>query len=563
MAFRIVLLVAAMVILFPVSGAAAPAGSSTAAQPRIPHEDPTVARDDRDATAPMLLFGDVLALLRSRRYEDARVRIAAIGAASWPGDLEGLARRLGRLTGEVTAGLEEADRLVSRAVELARAGRYREAEEIARDARRLLRRSGISLMDTQGALKEMADRLGIPGMPENAPPRQAFARVEQVLRDVGQLREVFELVLRDPRRLRELFELGATAAVLPTRLSWLAPDRAYPGRPFPVSGTVSTPGAGVETGAVPTGRQAARQLRFTLNGRSLGVFVVSGTFALDVLVPPDVPPGEHMLTAEVLAAGRLAGASSSRPLRVVLAPSVISLQAPSLVRSPGVVDVEGRLRSGSDAVSGAEVRLVLGDAATTGRTRADGSFRLSVSLPAGLAMVGPQDLVIVALPTEPWIAPACARRRIFVVNMLSLGLLAAAVAPLVPWYARTRRKRRNLRQDPSPSAPRDLLITEVPGTPLLGASWHEKLLRLYADTVHELERAAGVRLGSSMTLREFRDAVLLRLDLPAFAEMTALAEKALYSRTQVGPEMLTIMHGLRRDLMVILRRKAFVLPGPR
>jgi hypothetical protein len=448
--------------------------------------------------------------------------------------LEGLARRLGRLTGEITAGLEEADRLVSRAVELARAGRYREAEEIARDARRLLRRSGISLVDTQGALKDLADQLGIPGMPENAPARQAFARVEQVLAETG--------------RLRELFELGAIATVLPTHVRWLAPDRAYRGRPFPVSGTVSTPGAEGDLGA-------ARQLRFTLNNRSLGVFVARGTFALDMVVPPEVPPGEHVLTAEVLAAGGLAGASSSRPLHVVLAPSAIIIQAPSLVRSPGVVDVEGRLRSGSGAVSGAEVRLVLGDATTTGRTGADGSFQLSVSLPAGLAMVGPQDLVIVALPAEPWIAPAHARRRVFVVNMLSLGLLAAAVAPLVPWYARTRRKRRNLRQDPAPSVMRDVPVVEVAGTRLFGAAWHEKLLRLYADTVHELERAAGVRLESSMTLREFRDAVLLRLDLPAFVEMTALAEKALYSGAQVGPDMLTIMHGLRRDLMAFVLRE--------
>lgn len=516
----------------------------------IPHEDPAAAAADRDASLTMLLFQDAAAAVRALRLADARVLLAAIARASVPEDLQFLVEHEGGAIAEIANAIERVEAALSEAARLVRAGRRKDAAAVLSRARRLLARGRLATEDAVAGLRELAGRVGIAGLPERAPARRAYANAQGSLQQLLVLARTLAAAIARiergdigevPRLLTTFRALVQTALLRTTFLRWSSPAVAYPGLPFSITGSVRA----------EDGLPVPRRLRVALDGGRLENTVVKGPFRLSLTVPSTTPLGPHALAVEVEAAGSYAGAAETHALEVTRAQVTVTAHGPRLAWLPGRMTVWGVASSALGFREAPTVEARLGSAAGLVPAAPGGTFRTSLDLPVSLALPGPQTAIVRVVPAEPWNAPAEADVPVFIVNVLTPGLVAAAVAPLaLAGYARRRRSR----WGGGPAAVGPLLpqaaavraaSSEEAGI-AVGASARTAVLALYWSAVRRIEQRTGARMLPHLTLREFQRTA--SHEAGPFADMTALAEAALYAPHAIGPDVVDTMQGLLRQV---------------
>ncbi len=507
-------------------------------KPPIPHEDPSVVRVDHDVATLLQFFGDAYAYNLAQQYMNARSLTSVLRHASIPENVRGLVGRIGAFVQDLTVGMEEAEDAVARAQALLRANRRAEATALLTQAGQLLRRDEILLGNNREGLRRLGDSLGILGLPSTAPERQSFARVERTLGDLDARERRIAGLLAQVKK-GKVADLKLTS----TSLQWSAPARGYPGMPFVVSGAVVTGGAYSDQ---------PRHLVFTLDGRVIGDLLSRGRFRVELIPPGDFPSGYHALTLLAKPEGRYAGVSETRALELVRFPISVRISTAPTAWLPGSVVVTGDAHSRSGALRGAEVEAYLGNVRGVAWSGPGGTFKVAITPPVTLGLMGPQPIKVRVLPVEPRDAPVEAEASVFMVNPLSIGLTSVAFVPLIAVYARGRRRKREKEAGEVPDVHEILnvdapLNKDVPFKATL-PSVSGDLLDLYRDGVRRIEQRTGVPFQPYLTLREYQKAVSSSLNGHAFAQMTALAEPALYSRRPVTEEMLGAMRRFRQDL---------------
>ncbi len=512
---------------------------------RVLHEDLSAAGTEQDAVALLQHVSDMYQFIATQRYAQAGAQVSVTKLVSVLVPLRPHVDRWGRLSGDLLSGVREVDAAIIEAETLLRANRPAEARRVLIQARRLLRRNGGFVQQNRQSLLELANRLGVPTLPSSSPARRVLDRGQRALGMVdARNRRIAALLQR--------VEKGERVSLGPvhTFLRWAVPARAYPARPFVASGVVTSAGRS----------DLPRDLIFDLDGRVLTQLLVPGRFRVVLTPPADFPPGGHALTVLVEASGEYTEVTETRPLELVKYPLAVTIDPVSTVLVPGTITVSGRVRSPSGPVAQARVEVRLGAATAITNATSDGRFRVTVAAPLMMSLVGPQRVRVSVFPAVPWEAPAEAETRATVVNLINLGL-AAAFTPVAAVYIRTRRRTRKgaaARTREGAGSPQEAPGTagvaiqraaDAPSEPDdAGLSLVEQVVRLYGAAVRRIEEKKSVRLKPHMTLREFQRVAAPHLRGHAFAQMTALAEFALYSSGPIAEERVASMLRLSGDL---------------
>lgn len=312
----------------------------------------------------------------------------------------------------------------------------------------------------------------------------------------------------------------------PTEIEIEAPDEAYPALTAVISGQLSWDG---DESAVE------RDVKMFLDGGLQATLRVGkGSFEAEVTPEPGISVGEHTLTVAVEPSGRYAGVSRDTTLSIVRISPEVDVDAPSFTVIPRKVYVSGTVRSRFD-LEGAMVSVKLRGASAEVETSEGGEFSASLSMGLNLVFVGVEDLVVRVEPAEPWHSPVEVKVRVFVLNLTNVGLTFAAAVGMGVLLVVKRRGRPGPEEWPSPET---LLVAESPAKETAAARPGERyegvkgtLLEAYVRAAAVVEEATGVRMEPHVTLREFlREATLgMHGAVEAFARLTALAERALYS----------------------------------
>jgi len=187
---------------------------------------------------------------------------------------------------------------------------------------------------------------------------------------------------------------------------------------------------------------------------------------------------------------------------------------------------------------------------------------VQVKSSATTGFLGEERLVVRVSPAEPWNAPAVAVAPVYVANILRLSLTAMAALSLVTAYAWSWRRRPEDETGPIDAIrlpgsaaweapPAGLTATQARAAAPI--SPRDSVLGVYLDAVRDVEARTGVRARASWTPREFLRASAARRRSPAFSQITALAERALYSSRPETKDILPVMLGLRHALTDELR----------
>ena len=336
-----------------------------------------------------------------------------------------------------------------------------------------------------------------------------------------------------------------------TRLEIEVPEQAYPGLPLKIEGEI-----GYETEIPPV----ERQIKVLWDDEVLATFYCSqDAFQVEATLDAGIEVGEYTLMVIVEAQEHYSDAFRDGRLTIVKGLPEIRIDKVSFMTLRRKMRIEGQLLSELPLQGGA-VTIKLGDASTVVSASADGEFEASLSLPLGSVVMGSQEVTVTAEPLEAWHLSAETTTKVFVVDVVNLGLISAAFVSIgVVLYARRRGKPGRREAEvleaslPLPE-PTEIALRELEEL----KDSRGRILKAYVEAVGVAEKATKVSMKPYMTLREFLREILPELDgaAEAFVELTRLSERALYSPYAPGEDeamqaeslVLTVKEMLRRGI---------------
>lgn len=338
--------------------------------------------------------------------------------------------------------------------------------------------------------------------------------------------------------------VAVTTEYYQTVLEASVPLKIYRGLPFTVSGEVTS-----DNDNIP------RSAKVLLDNTLLTTETISGRFSFEIMPPDEFLPGQGKLAIDVSPQGRYAGASAHSSISVSLLPINIDTRIPSVILTPGDIEISGIIYSELGPVMDAEVNLKLDDASVAATSRSDGGFQGTIkscvlpddappttnpfyvsSTPTDstydFSPIGIREITITAdTPQSPGFILEV-KRQIITINPLSLGLILAILAAL--WLFVRRRSRTLTHAEaamtPVENAvlPKDIpMPVKIPGLTGIGG----QVLSTYRSVLAVVEKFSGVIMSPDTTLREFLTTASLPSPIAAahFAELTDITENALYS----------------------------------
>jgi len=499
------------------------------------HEDPATVAADADPTAIFERYRATLSPFAAGQFAEGRKLLTSLNGATLPPETQSSVRELNALLADEGNILEAADALLRKTSGLIAARDLKAAQPLLAQLELLTRQGSVLLDEGARDLSEVARRMNVDALPANAPQRRAYQDLQRTAARAKALLLSYRAATQHPK------SLPALAGLLPyqTTIELSSPPSAYPGRAFTITGSVRE--------QAPTRSQ--RRLTLEFDGQVLAE-VLPGRFAQTVTLPSGTLTGLHRLRAVIGPEGRYLGASASAPLRVIQAVPALQVHAPTPTVVPGRLVISGRATSEFGSTAGATVRARLGNLSTEGLTSRAGEFQLTIRLPVALSLVGRQRLSIELLPSEPWDAPVEGHAELFLINLITAGVVSLVVPITGLAYGNIRRRPRSL-MEANMSLPTALV--ESPATPpardgYLPHSGAEPIIAIYLEALRGLQRIAGVSLQPNMTFREFAAVVRARVQSPSFTEMTALAELILYSSRPMTKQHEERMRRLAREL---------------
>lgn len=297
------------------------------------------------------------------------------------------------------------------------------------------------------------------------------------------------------------------------------PSPVFPGRDASVSGSVKWDSMGV----------AGLRLRVAAFNSVYSVVTgADGSYSLSVSVPGGYPEGSSVVVVDSLPGGVYGPSGAQAVVDVVRIPLSLEVVAPSWVVAGTLSGITGRVTAGGVPLANCSVVVVSDAGVASVVSSADGSFRADQAYPLGLATADTRYRVS-ATPAEPWIRPAAASGVIFVVNLLVVvgGPVLLAGASYYGYRQYRRRPRRPKKVE------EELIAVPVAGgssvvVSLAGGERGSN--EVYSDALELVGEKTGVRMGASMTLREYLSVVRDRLGAgwKAFRSLTLLYERWLY-----------------------------------
>jgi hypothetical protein len=317
-----------------------------------------------------------------------------------------------------------------------------------------------------------------------------------------------------------------------TFLNVSCPGEGYPGLPLGVSGKVFS-SSDVSLGG--------RDVRVSFDGGFVGDVKTdaAGEFQVQFVLSSSIGVGVKKVGFVVNSNGVYSSISRQVTVSVVKLASSIEVEVPSFVLLPAEIQVKGTASSALGPLRDAGVTLTLASVSVETKSLEDGSFSATLSVPLSAVFAGGQDLNVTVVPSEPWQAAVQTEASVFVISSANVGFASAAFVSIgVVFYVRfVKPKSRRAKEEivVVPEA-EPFAVEESPVSVSLKPKLRFKgpkgsVLRAYSEGLRAVESVSGSSLKASMTLREYlQEAKLLSAEiLGAFAELTFLAERALYS----------------------------------
>ncbi|HJX13602.1 MAG TPA: DUF4129 domain-containing protein [Dehalococcoidales bacterium] len=337
------------------------------------------------------------------------------------------------------------------------------------------------------------------------------------------------------------------ARFYPTRLRVDTPASVYAGLPFDVSGQVDA-----------ADDSQGRVTGIFLDGSRVAEAPAPGPFRREITPPGNLPPGRHTLTVAVPPMGRYSGARQDRGINVLVLPVHIDVQTPTLVILPGAIRIGGRAYHDFGPVADTPVILTFKDSVRTVVTSPDGYFNDTLKLdllpggaplaanpfytaaarnPFDLSPVGVRDIAVTM--TSPVTAGALVKvkRQVITANPLTGALALGALAVPAVFFYRRRPRTVAEKSAMTASGPEQPVVNRVPASRPGLSTVSQRVIAAYRRALEVVERITGAIMAPSHTLREFLETASLPTAITrTFAELTAIAESALYSASGAGRE---------------------------
>lgn len=315
-----------------------------------------------------------------------------------------------------------------------------------------------------------------------------------------------------------------------TSLEVVAPAKAHPGLTLTVSGRVISQNKGADQ----------RTVKLFLNDNLFAQTITdsNGLFKFQSSLSAQATVGAYRLTVSVDSKEVYAGAAHVRALNISKMASNVDVEVPPFVVLPAGVYIEGKVYSTSGPLGQATVTVNMSDFSTVVRTSDDGQFNATLNIPLSAVFVGSQDVLVEVDPVEPWQAFAKVKTNVFVVNSINFGLAVSAFVSFSFMFYVKGRKPKAQEEKKTKTATAvtlpdsNITLIEEPFKPEFKLEGTKGgILKAYLKALRAVELASGASLEPQMTLREFLHMIQPKLNdaLAAFAELTALSEKALYS----------------------------------
>ena len=354
-----------------------------------------------------------------------------------------------------------------------------------------------------------------------------------------------------------------------TRLESSAPEIIYPGRPLSISGQVSSSNGNTD-----------RTLNIFLDDTRLAEATVSGRFRLELTTPEQAPTGQHSLTVAVTPQGRYAGAAEARSIDISKLPIYMDAQMPPPIILSPTIRISGRIYDDFGPVADARINLKLKNLSSTAMTSADGSFASTINLPvlpesaplssnpfyfhtpAGgssfdLSLVSAREIAIAAASPAPWHKPLRMKKRVFVVNPLTTGLMLVLLMSLgLLVYMRSKVRAPEAKAIPGAEVIELPAMTAVPVPKPRFTGFKGRILSAYYSGLEVVEKITGIDMAPNITLREFlkMTTLLAPTNTGPFAELTFLTETTLYANYNPNEEAATKAEQLATDIKKELHR---------
>lgn len=492
----------------------------------IRHEDPATAAIESDPAAVFIMYRMAASRLTSWQFQEGRRLVIRLNQANLPPEVLGLVRDLNSQVIKEGSILEAADGWLREAGALIRAGRIEAARPLLAQLGEYARRGDLLFDDVVAGIEDLARRSNVTGLPTDAPERRAYTELRRLAARAKALLVTYKAIASNPQ------SAAAVGRLLPyeTTINLSVPPIVYPARPFVVAGTVREKAPASSKGRV---------LTLLLDGNKLAEFSL-GQFRKTITLPEGILTGEHLITSFVPSQDRYLAATVRRNFRVIHAMPVLSMHAPASAFAPGLLTINGAVKSRFGVVTDALVEVQIGSAIERARTSKTGAFAVTLHVPAALSLVGPERLSVRLSPQEPWHAATETQLPVFIINLVTAGLAGLLLTVTGALFLRnrwTRKRRRELLPFPGSAAvptPAGLGLTEA-GPP---ATVREQILALYLRALRVVQAVTGLYIFPSTTLRELLGQAQPKLKTDTFAQITRLAEAVLYSPRPITQALL-------------------------
>jgi len=482
----------------------------------IPFEDPATAVPDAQPGAVFEYVLTVFSRLNTGQYQEAQQLIGHMQKATILPDIQSMFSEMTDVLGKEVSLVEVVDRWIRDITALSQAGRTAEAQRLLAQLDLQVRRADLLLTDLSGGTQDLRTRTQRE-VDANPAQQKAFDDLQRAAARVKGFLAVYRATSKTTS------SVAAAGRLLPyeTVIVLEAPEMAYPGRPFEISGSIR------ERAPSPS----RRHISVELDGQPVAE-IASGAIHVQFAMPDDIVAGLHRLQVRVPEQGRYLAARWTKTIRVSRITPRIEASFPTLVTVPGHFSVSGSVASELGPLTGAAVRVSIAGHEYEQMTSESGGFQISGGLPAALSLGGPTDLSITVLPREPWYASITEPRRLITVNLISVGGLVAVLLVGIA-IVLTQVNRRPLvgATSETPEPPADEVAQGGAAAALaqVRGSLAEELVAIYRRVLRRLQVASGIQAEVTTTLREFVQLLPMRAEGDTLWRLTVLAELALYS----------------------------------
>jgi uncharacterized protein DUF4129 len=497
----------------------------------VPFEDPATAVPDAQPGTVFEYVLTVFSRLNTGQYQEARQLAGHLQKATVPSDVQSMFSEMTDVLGKEVGLVEVVDRWIRDITALSQAGRTAEARRLLAQLDLQVRRADLLLTELSGGTQDLRARTQRE-LNANPAQQKAFDDLQRAAARVKGFIAVYRATSKTTS------SVAAVGRLLPyeTVIELDAPEMAYPGRLFEISGMIR------ERAPSPSRRHVSVEL----DGQPVAE-ITSGVIHAQFAMPDDIVAGLHRLQVQFPEQGRYRAARWTKTIQVSRITPHFEASSPTWVTVPGRFSISGSVASELGPLTGAAVRVSIAGHEYEQMTSESGGFQISRGLPAALNLGGPTEISITVLPREPWFAPVTEPRRVITVNLISVGLLVAVLLVGIA-IVLTRVNRRPLvaatREAPEPAAKDVAQGRAAAALAQVRGSLAEELVAIYRRVLRRLEVASGIQVDVTTTMREFVGLLPMRAEGDTLWRLTVLAELALYSPHPVTPAQLDQAHTL-------------------